>query len=196
MYSPTAFPAKWDKTGAFVRRYVPELAAFPERYIYEPWRCPIVDQKKAGCLVRRDDAGEEYYRDGLKTYPRPMFDFNQRRKICLASMIRAYKVGLYGDDSRVKDGSWRALFEDDDGTVGGGGGGGGGGGVDGGDADFKRGVEAGIGADVDEGVDEDGREAEEMGEGDLRRPERGDSKRKRENKKQGTLDGIVKKLKS
>jgi deoxyribodipyrimidine photolyase len=105
MYSPVAFPQKWDKEGTFVRKYVPELATFDKKYIYEPWKAPIADQKKWGCRIS-DEEGE-----GM--YPKPMFDFAERREVCLKSMKNAYNVGLYGNDPKVLDGTWRKLFEDD-----------------------------------------------------------------------------------
>jgi cryptochrome len=43
VYSPVAFPQKWDKEGVFVRRYVPELANMLAKYIYEPWKAPVQD---------------------------------------------------------------------------------------------------------------------------------------------------------
>jgi cryptochrome len=46
-------------------------------------------------------------------YPKPMFDFNERKNICIEGMKKAYKVGLYGDDPKVIDGTWRKLFDDD-----------------------------------------------------------------------------------
>jgi deoxyribodipyrimidine photolyase len=107
MYSPVAFPQKWDLSGEFVRRYVPELSKFDKKFIYEPWKAPVVDQKKWGCRVT-GDGGE-----GEGTYPKPMFDFNERRDVCLKAMKNAYQVGLYGNDPKVLDGSWRELFEDD-----------------------------------------------------------------------------------
>jgi deoxyribodipyrimidine photolyase len=107
VYSPIAFPQKWDKNGDFVRKYVPELRGFDKKYIYEPWKAPVVDQKKWGCRVT-GDGGE-----GEGTYPKPMFDFNERRDVCLKAMKNAYQVGLYGNDPKVLDGSWRELFEDD-----------------------------------------------------------------------------------
>ncbi len=45
-------------------------------------------------------------------YPKPMFEFGERRTICLDGMKKAYQVGLYGDDPKVIDGSWRELFDD------------------------------------------------------------------------------------
>jgi deoxyribodipyrimidine photolyase len=107
VYSPIAFPQKWDKEGGFVRRYVPELAKFDKKYIYEPWKAPIADQKKWGCRIVDGVEG------GDGTYPKPMFDFAERREVCLKGMKNAYHVGLYGNDPKVLDGSWRKLFEDD-----------------------------------------------------------------------------------
>jgi cryptochrome len=113
IYSPVAFPQKWDKDGAFVRRYVPELEKFPTKYIYEPWKAPIQDQKKAGCLITNAvQSATTTGGDELKTYPKPIFDFATRRTICLDGMKEAYKVNLYGDDPRVLDGTWRQLFKD------------------------------------------------------------------------------------
>lgn len=111
MYSPVSFPQKWDKNGDFVRHWVPELKDLPAKYIYEPWKAPLLDQKQAGVRITGDGlssstaAGEKG-----KTYPKPMFDFGERREICLAAMKTAYKADLYGNDKRVADGSWADLF--------------------------------------------------------------------------------------
>ena len=110
-YSPISFPQKTDKNGDFVRHYVPELKDFPQKYIYEPWKSPIQDQKKAGCRITGD--GTESDVDGLKVYPKPMFDFAERREICIQGMKSAYHIGLHGNDPKVKDGSWRSLFDND-----------------------------------------------------------------------------------
>ncbi|KAF2249461.1 Cryptochrome/photolyase FAD-binding domain-containing protein [Trematosphaeria pertusa] len=109
-YSPVAFPRKWDKEGAFVRRYVPELERFDARFVYEPWRAPVADQKRWGCLIKGD--GVETEEGGFKVYPKPMFDFAERREICIQGMKNAYRVALYGNDPKVLDGSWRELFDD------------------------------------------------------------------------------------
>ena len=111
-YSPIAFPKKWDKEGKFVKRWIPELAKVPGKYIYEPWKTPIQDLKKAGVTLKKNAELDE--KDGnLKTYPKPMFDFNERRQICIDGLKQAYDVGLYGNDSKVLDGTWRKLFPDD-----------------------------------------------------------------------------------
>lgn len=109
-YSPIAFPKKTDPKGDFVRHFCPELAKLPDKYIYEPWKAPIADQKKAGCLIKGD--GQETEIDGHKVYPKPMFDFNERRTVCIDGMKAAYGTHLYGDNPKVLDGTWRALFDD------------------------------------------------------------------------------------
>lgn len=109
-YSPIAFGKKWDPEGHFVRKYCPELARFDKKFIYEPWKAPIADQKKWGCRVTGDGTGSSEE----QTYPKPMFDFDQRRQICLDSMKNAYDVGLHGADNEVMTGSWRKEFDVDE----------------------------------------------------------------------------------
>jgi cryptochrome len=93
-----------------VRHFVPELEAFDDKYIYEPHKAPVADQKKWGCVVRGD--GTQTQVDGKMAYPEPMFDFAKQRELCLRGMKNAYQIGLYGNDPRVLDGSWRKLFDD------------------------------------------------------------------------------------
>lgn len=105
-----------------MRHYVPELAHYDKKYIYEPWKAPIADQKKWGCLIKGDggaEAGEEALQEEAAregeygVYPKPMFDFSQRREVCIQAIKKAYAIGLHGSDAKVKDGSWRQLFDDD-----------------------------------------------------------------------------------
>ena len=185
-YSPVAFPQKTDKAGDFVRRFVPELKDFPAKYIYEPWKAPIQDQKAAGCVIKGN--GTESKNDGMMAYPKPMFDFPERRTICLEGMKNAYHVGLYGDNPKVLDGTWRELFPDDAE----------------GPTEGKREENAGeheygagknsnkIRKEVDaengeNGVDEDEGEAAELG-GEGKGGDKLGNKRKR-TRGQGTLDG-------
>lgn len=105
-YSPVSFGQKWDKQGNFVRRWVPELKNLDAKYIYEPWKAPIQDQKKAGVRVTGDGLNDA--KDG--TYPKPMFDFSERRNACIQAMKKAYEVGLHGNDKQVLQNTWRELF--------------------------------------------------------------------------------------
>ncbi|KAI5465717.1 FAD binding domain of DNA photolyase-domain-containing protein [Mariannaea sp. PMI_226] len=105
-YSPISFGKKWDKQGNFVRRWVPELKNMDEKYIYEPWKAPLPDQRRAGVRIKGDGLTDK--EEG--TYPKPMFDFSERRNICLNAMKTAFSVGLHGNDSEVLDGTWREKF--------------------------------------------------------------------------------------
>ncbi|KAK4541395.1 hypothetical protein LTR36_007996 [Oleoguttula mirabilis] len=109
-YSPVAFGKKWDDNGNLIRKFVPELKNFPKKYIYEPHKAPIQDQKKAGVLITGD--GEETERDGMSVYPKPMFDFPTQREVCIQGIKQAYRVGLHGNDAKVLDGTWKQLFDD------------------------------------------------------------------------------------
>ncbi|KIV79866.1 hypothetical protein PV11_07408 [Exophiala sideris] len=113
-YSPVAFPKKWDPEGGFVRRYVPELEMFDKKYIYEPHKAPIADQKAWGCVIKGD--GTEKGSLGMNVYPKPMFDFNERKQFCIDKLKEAYHVGLYGADEKVLSGEWKKLFNYDDGS--------------------------------------------------------------------------------
>ncbi|KAK3110035.1 hypothetical protein LTR53_016100 [Teratosphaeriaceae sp. CCFEE 6253] len=110
-YSPVAFGKKWDDNGELIRKYVPELKNMPEKWIYEPHKAPLLDQKKAGVTITGDGSEQEV--DGVPAYPKPMFDFNTQRDICMQGMKKAYHVGLHGNDRKVLDGTWKELFADD-----------------------------------------------------------------------------------
>jgi len=124
-----------------VRRYVPELKNYSDKYIYEPWKAPIADQKKWGCVIKGDGGyaesneangnAPEADEDRLKSlkiaqegevaegeaemmvYPKPMFDFARQREICINGLKSAYHIGLHGNSPKVLDGTWRELFDDD-----------------------------------------------------------------------------------
>ena len=38
----------------FLRKYLPQLKKFPEKYIYEPWTAPLSVQQAAGCIIGKD----------------------------------------------------------------------------------------------------------------------------------------------
>lgn len=109
-YSPIAFGKKWDSNGDYIRKYCPELKDIPAKYIFEPHKAPIQDQKNAKVLVKGD--GSETEENGTKLYPKPMFDFNERREICLQGMKNGYGVGFYGNNPKVLDGTWKKAFDD------------------------------------------------------------------------------------
>ena len=53
---------RFDPDGAYVRRYVPELADVPDRFVHSPWRAP----------------------DPPADYPAPIVDHARQRKLALA----------------------------------------------------------------------------------------------------------------
>ncbi|MDA9930820.1 DNA photolyase family protein [Alphaproteobacteria bacterium] len=63
---------KFDPDGSYTRRYVPELAGLPDKYLFAPWLAP--DEVLA-------DAGVQLG----KTYPRPVVDLKESREAALAA---------------------------------------------------------------------------------------------------------------
>ncbi|KAI1156050.1 DNA photolyase [Nemania diffusa] len=107
-YSPVAFGQKWDKNGDFVRKWVPELKHLDAKYIYEPWKATRAALDKAGVRVEGNGLGDSQKKG---VYPQAMFDFPERRSVCLSAMKRAFSIGLHGNDEAVKNGTWKELFE-------------------------------------------------------------------------------------
>jgi len=77
VYGPVSFPKKYDKDGAYVKKYLPVLANMPAKYVYEPWTAPADVQKKAGCVVGVD-------------YPAPIVDHATIHKTNIQRMKAAY----------------------------------------------------------------------------------------------------------
>ena len=66
VFNPFLQAKRFDPNGAYVRRWVPELARVPDRYIHEPWTMPEAEQDAAGCRIGTD-------------YPAPVVDHATRR---------------------------------------------------------------------------------------------------------------------
>ena len=71
IFNPVAQSMKFDPRGAFIRRYVPELARVPDAFIHEPWTMGACDQEAAACLIGRD-------------YPAPVVEHAAQRVKALA----------------------------------------------------------------------------------------------------------------
>ncbi len=67
IFNPILQSQKYDPDGAYVRRWVPELADVPPKFIHAPWEMPADVQKQAGCQIGRD-------------YPEPIIDHKQARE--------------------------------------------------------------------------------------------------------------------
>jgi deoxyribodipyrimidine photo-lyase len=70
LYNPSTQRDKFDPTGEYVRRYVPELIDVPNEYLSQPWTMPPEIQKEAHCIIGQD-------------YPAPIVDHKLARQAAL-----------------------------------------------------------------------------------------------------------------
>jgi deoxyribodipyrimidine photo-lyase len=75
IFNPVLQAKRFDPDGEYVRRYVPELARLPTRYLHEPWRAPAAVLTAAGVSLGQD-------------YPRPVLDLAQTRAEALTLLRR------------------------------------------------------------------------------------------------------------
>ena len=54
IFNPVTQSERFDPQGRFIRRYLPELAAVPDKYIHAPWRMSAAEQSACGVVVGRD----------------------------------------------------------------------------------------------------------------------------------------------
>ncbi len=71
VFNPVLQGKKFDPDGAYTRRFVPELAQLPDRWLFAPWEAPAAVLRSAGV-----ELGE--------TYPRPVVDLAASRQRALA----------------------------------------------------------------------------------------------------------------
>ena len=57
MFNPVLQQRKFDPSGAYVRRWVPELRDVPHARLPEPWKMSAEEQRAAGCVIGRDYPG-------------------------------------------------------------------------------------------------------------------------------------------
>jgi cryptochrome len=101
------FRRKTDVEGAFAKHFAPELEKFGQKYIYKPWKAPIADQKRWGlCDQGRWECSGREWDEGVFNTD---VGFSGRRQVCIDKLKKAYAVGMYGDDERVKDGRWKGI---------------------------------------------------------------------------------------
>ena len=80
IFNPTLQGKKFDPLGDYVRRWVPELARMPARFIHEPWQAPVDEQKRANALIGED-------------YPLPIVDHGKARQTALTAYGAIRKTG-------------------------------------------------------------------------------------------------------
>ncbi|WP_068808812.1 cryptochrome/photolyase family protein [Thauera phenolivorans] len=57
IFNPVTQSEKFDPEGRFIRRYLPELAKVPDRFIHAPWKMDAMDQRAAGVRIGIDYPG-------------------------------------------------------------------------------------------------------------------------------------------
>jgi deoxyribodipyrimidine photo-lyase len=72
IFNPVLQGEKFDATGRYVRRWCPELAALPDRWIHRPHEAPDIVLRGAGIVLGRD-------------YPNPVVDLAAGRARALAA---------------------------------------------------------------------------------------------------------------
>lgn len=77
VFNPVTQAQKFDPDGAYVRRWVPELARLPTRSIHEPWRAPEPALEQAGVRLGVD-------------YPRPIVEHAAARQRFLDTARRHF----------------------------------------------------------------------------------------------------------
>jgi deoxyribodipyrimidine photo-lyase len=75
VFNPVLQSKKFDPSGAYIRRFVPELANVPDDYIHTPWMMTAEKQKECQCLIGKD-------------YPAPILDHQLARE----RVLMAYKA--------------------------------------------------------------------------------------------------------
>ncbi len=67
IFNPVTQSEKFDATGKFIRRYVPQLSQLPDRFIHAPWTAPPLELAAAGVMLG-------------KNYPLPIVDHATARE--------------------------------------------------------------------------------------------------------------------
>ncbi|NHC07819.1 cryptochrome/photolyase family protein [Azonexus fungiphilus] len=57
IFNPVTQSEKFDPEGKFIRRYVPELARVPDKFIHAPWTMGRLEQEALGIVIGRDYPG-------------------------------------------------------------------------------------------------------------------------------------------
>jgi deoxyribodipyrimidine photo-lyase len=60
VFNPILQGEKFDPGGAYVRRWVPELAELPAKLIHRPWTATPLELSSAGVTLGKDLPGTDY----------------------------------------------------------------------------------------------------------------------------------------
>jgi len=72
IFNPVTQAKRFDPDGAYIRRYVPELARLPNRFLFAPWEAPERVLEQAGITLDKD-------------YPQPMVDLPLSREQAMSA---------------------------------------------------------------------------------------------------------------
>lgn len=72
VFNPVRQSERFDPDGVYIRRWVPEIAALPDRWLHAPWTAPGAVQREHGVIIGRD-------------YPAPIVDLRASREEALAA---------------------------------------------------------------------------------------------------------------
>jgi deoxyribodipyrimidine photo-lyase len=72
IFNPVTQAKKFDPEGEYIRRYVPEIAQLPLRYLFCPWEAPKEILRSSGVILGED-------------YPAPIVNLKQSRQRALAA---------------------------------------------------------------------------------------------------------------
>lgn len=81
VFNPSLQGAKFDPSGDYVRRWVPELGRLPNEHLFEPWNAPPLVLASAGVTLG-------------KTYPHPIVDHAEARDRALAALKSIGSPGI------------------------------------------------------------------------------------------------------
>ncbi|XP_035216341.1 cryptochrome-1-like isoform X2 [Stegodyphus dumicola] len=65
--SPILYGRRFEPSGKYIRKYVPELKNMPHQFLFEPWLAPLSVQEVANCIIGKD-------------YPFPIVNHQQASK--------------------------------------------------------------------------------------------------------------------
>jgi deoxyribodipyrimidine photo-lyase len=80
IFNPIAQGQKFDPEGEYVKRWCPELAELPKKFLHEPWEAPALTLAGAGVALGED-------------YPHPIVDHKTARQGALDAYEVIKKVG-------------------------------------------------------------------------------------------------------
>jgi deoxyribodipyrimidine photo-lyase len=80
VFNPVTQGEKFDPSGAYVRRFVPELAALPDQHLHAPWLTPPLILAETGIRLGR-------------TYPAPVVGLAEGRQRALDVFTRTVRQG-------------------------------------------------------------------------------------------------------